>query len=125
MQHARLPGVITTPPTLKIPLHTDDHGAIRVGGSRVTLDSIIHFYQLGESPEDLHEGFLTVPLTDIYAMIAYYLANRVDVDAYLQRRLQEGERLRQEAEASYTPKQKAFHKRVQKLAEEKRRSQSE
>jgi len=82
----------------------DEHGAIRVSGTRVTLDSIINYYLQGESPEDLHEGFPTVPLTDIYAVIAYYLAHRDELDGYLKRRKDEGERIRQEMEAKYPPK---------------------
>ncbi|MCI0713210.1 MAG: DUF433 domain-containing protein [Chloroflexi bacterium] len=91
-------------PSLIIPLQTDEHGVIRVSGTRVTLDSIINYYLQGQTPEALHEGFPTVPLTDIYAVIAYYLANRDELDAYLKQQETEAERIRQEFEATYPPK---------------------
>src|SRR5579864_7908990 len=96
-----------TLPTLTIPLQTDVHGSIRVGGTRVTLDSLIARYRQGDTAEAIHEGFPTLPLTDIYAVIAYYLANQADVDAYLKYRDEEGARVRQEVEANATPQQKA------------------
>ncbi len=96
--------MIPDPLTMTIPLQMDEHGVIRVSGTQVTLDSIINYYLQGESPEDLYEGFPTVPLTDIYAIIAYYLAHRDDLDAYLKRRKEEGERIRQEMETRYPPK---------------------
>lgn len=94
----------TNEPTMTIPLQTDEHGTIHVANTRVTLDSIINFYLQGESPEDLHKGFPTVPLSDIYAVIAYYLARRAEVDAYLTKRNDEAERIRQEVEEKYPPK---------------------
>jgi uncharacterized protein (DUF433 family) len=96
--------MIPDPPTMTIPLSTDEHGAIRVSGTRVTLDSIIHRYLQGQSPEALHEGFPTVPLTDIYAVIAYYLAHREDIDLYLHQQVDAAERIREMFEAKYPPK---------------------
>jgi uncharacterized protein (DUF433 family) len=95
--------MIPNSPTLSVPLHTDEHGSIRVSRTRVTLDSIINFYLQGESPEQLHDAFPTVPLTDVYAVIAYYLAHQQEVDAYLKRREEEANRIRAEIEAKYPP----------------------
>ena len=111
----------TDAPTLPIPLRTDESGALHVSGTRVTLDTLIARYHQGESPETIHAGFPTVPLHDVYAVIAYYLAHRDELDAYLQRRDAEAERLRQEIEATYTPVQRARHERLRTLAAEKRR----
>ena len=113
--------MILIPPTMTIPLQTDEHGVIRVSGTRITLDTVIARFHQGDSPEAIHEGFDTLPINDIYAVIAYYLAHREELDAYLKRRQDEGERLRQEIEGSYTPKQQERHARLRKLAEEKRR----
>ncbi|MBC8099854.1 MAG: DUF433 domain-containing protein [Armatimonadetes bacterium] len=112
--------MMSKPLTLIIPLQTDEHGAIRISGTRVTLDTLIARYHQGDSPEAIHEGFDGLPLNDIYAVIAYYLAHRAELDAYLQRRDEEAARIRQEVEASYTPDQQAFNARVRKLAEAKR-----
>jgi uncharacterized protein (DUF433 family) len=89
---------------MTIPLRTDEHGVIRVSGTPVTLDTVIARYHQGDSPESIHEGFDVLPLNDIYAVIAYYLAHRDDLDAYLKRREEDAERLRQEWEAKYPPK---------------------
>jgi uncharacterized protein (DUF433 family) len=96
--------MIDIPEVVELPLHKDEDDNIRVSGTRVTLDTIIGFYRQGETPEDLHEGFPTVPLADIYAVIAYYLAHQNEVDAYLKRRDEEGERIRQEWEAEHPPR---------------------
>ena len=92
------------PLTMIVPLRTDEHGSIRVSGTRVTLDTVIARYHQGDSPEVIHEGFDVLPLNDIYAVIAYYLAHREELDAYLLRRDEEAERIRQEWETKYPPK---------------------
>jgi uncharacterized protein (DUF433 family) len=68
---------------LPLPLHTDEHGAVRVGGTRVTLDTVIYAFWDGETPEQIAQDYSTLELADIYAVIAYYLRQRPDVDAYL------------------------------------------
>ena len=117
--------MIPDPLTMTIPLRTDEQGAIRVSGTQVTLDTVIACYHQGDSPEAIHAGFPTLPVTDIYAVIAYYLARRDELDAYLQRRDEAAERLRQEIEANYTPEQKAFNERIRQLVEDKHHQQGE
>jgi len=99
--------MIALPETVTLPLKMDEHGAIRVSGTRVTLDTLIAFHHQGETPEDLHEGFPTIPLADIYAVIAYYLAHQEEMDDYLNRRAQEASHLRQEWETRNPPPTKA------------------
>jgi len=113
--------MIATPPTITIPLQTDEDGNIRVSGTRVTLDTLIARHNQGDTPEAIHEGFSTVPLTDIYAVVAYYLAHRDEVDAYLKQREEEAQRIRHEWEAEYPPR----ISRAELLArlEEKKRAQ--
>ena len=103
-QKQRVLWMIPDPLTMTIPLRMDEHGAIRMSDTRVTLDTVIARYHQGDSPEVIHEAFDVLPLNDIYAVIAYYLAHRDELDAYLQRREVEAERLRQEWEAKYPPK---------------------
>jgi uncharacterized protein (DUF433 family) len=112
--------MIHDPLTMTIPLRTDEHGTIRVSGTRVTLDTVIARYHQGDTPEAIHEGFDVLPLNDIYAVIAYYLAHREELDAYLHRRDEEAARVRREIEDNYTPEQKAFNARVRALIEAKR-----
>ena len=74
---------MTIPDAIAIPLRIDEHGVIRVGGTRVTLESVMTLYQRGESPEDIMEAFPTLTLLDIHLVIAYYLQNRDEVEEYL------------------------------------------
>lgn len=89
---------------IPVPLHMDDTGTVRVSGTRVTLDIVIHRYQLGDSPEAIAEGFPSLPLADIYAVISYYLQHRAEADAYLRKRGEEAAELRQVLEARYDKK---------------------
>lgn len=114
--------MIPDPLILTIPLETNEDGTIHVRNSRVTLDTIIARHRQGLSPESINERFPTVPINDIYAVIAYYLTHKGELDLYLQQRNEEAEQIRQKIEANYTPKQKAFNDRVRILAEEKRRT---
>jgi len=117
--------MIPLPETVALPLRMDEHGVIRISGTRVTLDTVIACHHQGDSPEAIQQGFDVLPLNDIYAVISYYLANRDEVDAYLKRGQEDAERLYQEWEAQYTPEQKAFDERVRQLAETKRRERNE
>jgi uncharacterized protein (DUF433 family) len=72
-------------------LRLDESGTIRIGASRVTLDTLIGCYQRGETPEQIRSGFPTLPLADIYAAIAYYLRHQGELDAYLDQRQREAE----------------------------------
>ncbi len=110
--------MLATPTALDMPLRTDAEGVIRVGNTRVTLTTIIACHRRGDTPEAIHAGFPTVPLADIYAVIAYYLAHQDEVDAYIRQENDEAERWRQEYEADH-PEAVAFDKKVLALLEEK------
>ncbi|GAB4515958.1 MAG: hypothetical protein OHK0046_20280 [Anaerolineae bacterium] len=101
--------MINTPAVVHVPLRTDQHGVIRIGETRVTLTTVIGRYNAGDSPEEIHDGFPTVPLTDVYAIIAYYLGHRVEVDAYIRQEQAAGQRLRQEHES---PGSTAYYERL-------------
>ena len=58
-------------------------GNYYVAGTRVSLDSIVHAFRRGESPEAICQNFELLRLEEVYGAIAYYLANKADVDAYL------------------------------------------
>jgi uncharacterized protein (DUF433 family) len=90
---------LSAKPDLSVPIRTDEHGTIRVGNTRVTLDVVLARHQQGRTPEQIHESFPTLKLADIYAVISYYLNNRAEVDAYLGQQDKEAAQLRQEIEA--------------------------
>src|SRR5689334_946462 len=65
------------------PIKIDEHGVARVGGTRVTLDTVITAFQLGDTAEAIALNYDTLTLADIYDTIAYYLRHRSEGDAYL------------------------------------------
>lgn len=70
------------------PLAADRNGVIRVGGTRVTLDSLVHAFDEGHTAEEIVSHFPALKLADVYAVISYYLNNRAAVREYV--RHQEG-----------------------------------
>jgi uncharacterized protein (DUF433 family) len=65
------------------PLQFDAHGVCRVGSTRVTLLSLIDAFEEGASPEEIYQEYPSASLADVYAVIAFYLGRREEVDAYL------------------------------------------
>lgn len=93
-----------------IPLQRDADGAWRVGQTRVLLDLVIYAFNAGRTPEEIAQSYNTLHLEDVYAVIAYYLHNRVEVDAYLHHRQQEADALWKNIEAR--PDYQAFRQRL-------------
>ena len=58
-------------------------GNYYIAGTRISLDSIVHAFRRGESPETICQNFELLRLEEVYGAIAYYLANQADTDAYL------------------------------------------
>lgn len=84
-----------------VPLVKDETGSIRVTGSRITLDTVIGFYSLGHSAEELVRAFPTLALADVHQILAYYLRHQEEVTTYLTKRAAEAEKLRVEIEARW------------------------
>jgi uncharacterized protein (DUF433 family) len=72
-------------------------GGYYLHGSRVSLDSIVYAFLRGESPEGIAESFPAISLEQVFGAIAFYLANRDIIDAYLREGRAEFTRLRDEA----------------------------
>lgn len=81
------------------PLRIDNTGTVRVGATRVTLDTVINAYQSGASAETIVSQYSTLKLADVYAVIAYYLRHRDQVDAYLHERGRDAEEVRRKIES--------------------------
>ena len=83
------------------PLQADADGVVRVGGTRVTLDTIVVAFQQGATAEEIAEQYPSVALSDVYAAIAFYLRHQSEVEAYLEEGNRQGDALRQKQEAKY------------------------
>jgi uncharacterized protein (DUF433 family) len=66
-----------------------------VEGTRTSLDSVVYSFLDGESPEGITQNFPILSLEQVYGAIAFYLANREIVDAYLEEGEAEFQRLQQ------------------------------
>lgn len=78
------------------PFRWDEVGGIRIGSSRVTLDSLLATYHNGSTPEEIAIQYSVLRLEDIYTSIAYYLNHRQEIDGYLEQRNQKAQQLRQQ-----------------------------
>lgn len=54
-----------------------------VEGTRISLDSVVYAFHDGLSPESIVQSFPLLTLEQVYGAIAFYLANQVEIDAYL------------------------------------------
>jgi uncharacterized protein (DUF433 family) len=75
-------------------------GGYYVAGTRIALDSVVHPFKNGASPESILRSFpLIGSLENVYGAITFYLAHKDEVEAYLR----DQERLSQELAANQSP----------------------
>ena len=70
----------------QVPLKTDTNGVVRVGGTRVTLDTVIAAFKEGAAAEEIVYRYPTLHLADVYAVLSYYLRRPKEIEAYLNQR---------------------------------------
>jgi uncharacterized protein (DUF433 family) len=87
-----------------IPLEADVDGVVRVGGTRVTLDTIVAAFREGATAEEIVYQYLSLNLADVYSVMGYYLQRRSDVEEYLRRRQQQSDQVREQNEARFDPR---------------------
>ena len=64
-------------------LHLDADNVIRVGSTRVTLDTLVAAFSVGATPEQIVMDFPSLDLADVYSAIEYILRNRQVVMEYV------------------------------------------
>ncbi len=84
-----------------VPLSTDPDGLVRVGGTRVTLDTVVATFEEGATAEEIVQQYPSLGLADVYAVIGYYLRNRPAVEEYVRQRRELAAEVRRENEARY------------------------
>lgn len=82
-----------------LPLYEDGGGGYRLSGTRVPLDVVLAEFATGAGPESIVSAYPTLKLSDVYAVIAYYLRHQEEVDAYLRQREAEAAELRRQIES--------------------------
>lgn len=80
------------------PMQMDDQGVLRIGGTRVTLDTVVQAYSDGASPEEIALRYDSLSLADIHATLAYYLRRKPELDQYLQAWQLQSQQIRQQVE---------------------------
>lgn len=85
----------------KIKLTKTKAGVLRIGNTRVSLDSVIIAFNQGSTPEQIVYDYDTLTLADVYAAISYYLQHPETVDLYLAKRAKQNEKLRHANEARF------------------------
>jgi uncharacterized protein (DUF433 family) len=110
--------MIANEPTMTVPLRTDKHGAIRVGNTRVLLELVIHAYYVGETPEGIVDSYPTLTTSDVYAVIAYYLAHREEIDTYVRQRDEQAQQIIQDIAANLSPEARALRTRLRAFQEQ-------
>jgi len=86
-----------------VPLRSGPDGVVRVGGTRVTLDTVVAAFYEGATAEEITHQYDSLDLADVYAVIGYYLKRRTQVEAYLAERRREGEEVRRQNESRCDP----------------------
>jgi uncharacterized protein (DUF433 family) len=84
--------------TQTAPLTLWEDGSIRIGSSRVTLDSVVDEFIQGATAEQIQDDFRGLSLREIYGAVSYYLEHEDRVREYLQRREEEAQKVRAEIE---------------------------
>jgi uncharacterized protein (DUF433 family) len=67
---------------------------IHITGSRIGLEHLVYYYEEGYSPEMLASEYPSLRLAEIHKVIAFYLENRAEVEAYISQNRAELEKLK-------------------------------
>lgn len=95
--------MIPSPAMETLPLGSDPDGVVRVGRTRVTLDTVVAAFNEGATAEEIAQQYPSLALADVYSVIGYYLRHRSEADAYLGYRAQRAAQVRVENEARFDP----------------------
>jgi uncharacterized protein (DUF433 family) len=59
-------------------------GGYYLAGTPISLDSVVHSFNEGNSPEAIQEDFPLLKRAQIYGAIAFYLDHQAEIDKYLE-----------------------------------------
>ncbi len=83
----------------EVPLLVAEDGTIRVGDTRVSLQSVVHHYQQRATAEEIVLRFPALRLADVHSSLAYYLNHQEKVHEYMMRQHRRAQELRERIEA--------------------------
>ena len=59
------------------------HGRPRITGTRIRVQDIVLWTELGRSPDEIVTGYPHIALSDVYAALAYYHDHREEIDSQI------------------------------------------
>ena len=83
-----------------VPLREDPAGVLRIGDTHVLLEVVVQAFQSGATPETIVQSYDTLNLPDVYAVLAYCLMHREEIDEYMRRCDAEAVDVRRRVEAT-------------------------
>lgn len=89
--------------TTPIPLSSDPDGTMRVGHTRVTLDTVVTAFGEGATAEEIVQQYPTLKLADVYHVLGYFLEHQSEVDEYLRQRQTIAQEVRELNESRFDP----------------------
>jgi uncharacterized protein (DUF433 family) len=90
--------------TESVPLAIGHDGVVRVGNTRVTLDSVVSSFSNGGTAEEIVQKYPSLDLADVYEVLSYYLRHTAEVEHYFGERRTASEAARRENESRFDPK---------------------
>jgi len=70
-------------------------GRLRINGTRMTVNQLVVWYKQGYTPEEIADQYPHLTLAQVYTALAYYHANREEIEADLEAEKIEADRLEQ------------------------------
>lgn len=70
-------------------------GRLRIDGTRITVNQIVIWYKQGYSPEEIADQYPHIELSQVYTSLAYYHANKKEIETDLVQEQREADQLEQ------------------------------
>lgn len=87
-------------------------GTVRIGRTRVALESIVRHFSLGATAEEIAQKFPALKLAEIYGAISYFLENQEEVVRYVLQQEAESDELQSELELKFQTANGDLRKRI-------------
>lgn len=91
--------VLETVQTINLTKTAD--GTIRIGKTRVTLESVVHHFSVGATAEEIWQKFPSLSLGEVYGVIAYFLNNKESVAKYILEQEGDSDEIQFETESKF------------------------
>src|SRR5258706_15166965 len=76
-----------------VPMSAAEDGTIRIGNTRVSLESVVLHYEQGATAEEIVLRFPALRLADVHSCLAYYLNHHDELHEYMTRQQKNAQEL--------------------------------